>query len=196
LLSCGREVGTVYDRQTQVVFSVFSPLSGSIDAGYGTAATWALWKREVTVSDRPGQDKMLEEISLRNRIAEFQDLNRRAWGVAAIPRVGIFWVGSDGTVHAESTSLRDAVDYGDFKTHDGAHYEAWSRAIGRNPSWQAYEYEEVPRGRVVYRRHPKRPRFIVYMPEQLSPHCSKIEEEFKLPSKFTRFDFSDEHYSI
>ena len=147
-------------------------------------------RRKITAKD------LLREISLRNRIAQFQDINLRELGTAAIPRVGIFWVGDTGTMYSESTSLREAVDYGNFRTHDGSHHDAWHRAVRHNPSWQGYEYEEVPRGRVVYRRHPKHPAFIVYMPDELRKHIGKILAEFKLPVGYTRFDCSDEHYRM
>ncbi len=146
--------------------------------------------------DRAAEKAMLEEISLRNRIAQFQDLNLRDLKVAAIPRVGIFWVGADGTVYSESTSLRDAVDYGDFRIHDGSHYDAWSRAVSSNPSWKGYEYEQISRGRVAYRRHPKKPRFIVYMPKELKRHESKIARAFFLPPGYIEYDYGDEHYEL
>lgn len=144
--------------------------------------------------ERPTERDLLDEVALRNMIAKFKDLNLKTLNIAAIPRVGLFWMGLDGTVYPESTSLRDAEDYGDFKIHDGSHYDAWDSAVMQHPEWRGHEYEEIPRGRVVYRKAPKNPEFIVYMPKELRKHEGKIVTEFMLPSGHTRFDFSDEHY--
>jgi len=136
--------------------------------------------------------EMLQEVALRNAISKFRRLNRKA----AIPEVGIFWIDGLGTMYAESISLRDAADYGEFRTFEGSHLNSWDKAIRANPKWRGLEYEGIPRGRVVYRRDPKKPEFIVYMPKQLVKHKGKVISRFELPRGHVRFDFSDEHYRI
>lgn len=136
--------------------------------------------------------KMLEEVALRNAIAKFRDKSKKK----AIPRVGIFWIDYSGTMFAESISLRDAVDYGDCRVFDGSHYDLWSKAVSANPEWRGKEYEEVPRGRVAYRRDPKKPVFIVYLPRQLVKYKNRVMSAFELPSDFVRLDTTDEHYRI
>ena len=98
-------------------------------------------------------------------------------------------------MHSESTSLRDAVDYGAFKIYDRSHYEVWEAVVCANPSWAALEYDQVPRGRVLFRPALKCPEFIVYLPVELTEHESLIRAEFKLNGKVS-FDYSDEHYRI
>ena len=137
--------------------------------------------------------KMVEEVALRNAIAKFRAASKKK---AAIPELGIFWIDDSGTMYAESVSLRDAEDYGDFRIFGGSHFESWAKAVCANPKWRDLEYEAVPRGRVVYRRHPKKPKFIVYMPKKIGKYRRKVIRRFNLPSRYVLFDFSDEHYRI
>jgi len=148
---------------------------------------------------REAEAAMLDEVHLRNMIARFRDINLAERKVAVMPHVGIFWVDLDtGKVYSETTSMRDAEGYGDFKIHERSHYEAWRQIVMQNPKWKGMEYEDVPRGRVVYRKDPKKPEFIVYMPRQLNGGKVKgaIRSEFGLPSSHTRFDLTDEHYEL
>ena len=138
------------------------------------------------------ETKMLEEIALRNAIAKF----RAASKSKAIPELGIFWIDDAGTMFAESISLRDAEDYGEFKIFVGSHYDIWPKAVRANPKWRDKEYEEVPRGRVVYKKDPKKPGFIVYLPKRLVKYKNKVMRRFKLPPGYVRFDTSDEHYRV
>jgi len=142
---------------------------------------------------------LLREIHLRNMIAKFQDMNLAERKIAAIPEVGIFWVDLDtGKVYSESTSLRDAEGYGNFKIYDGSHYESWKKVVSQNPKWRGMEYEDIPRGRVVYKMDAKKPEFIVFMARELNDAKTKraITSRFNLPSSQTRFDFTDEHYEL
>lgn len=115
---------------------------------------------------------------------------------ASIPEVGIFWIDSAGLMFAESVSLRDAADYGDCKTFEGSHYDLWGKAVRANPKWTGLEYEEIPRGRVVYNNVPERPEFVVYMPQRIIKYRDKVLVRFKLPPGHVRFDTSDEHYQV
>ena len=136
---------------------------------------------------------MLEEIALRNAIAKFRAASKKK---GAIPEVGIFWIDDSGTMFAEGVSLRDAEDYGGFKVYGGDHYNSWAKAVRAVPKWQGMEYEEVPRGRVVYKKDPKKPEFIVYLPKRIAKHKGKVVDRFNLPAGHVRFDMSDEHYRM
>ena len=72
----------------------------------------------------------------------------------------------------------------------------WSKAIRANPKWKGLEYEQIPRGRVVYRKDPKKPEFIVYMAKRSVRFKNKVVRRFNLPAGYVRFDFSDEHYQM
>jgi hypothetical protein len=143
------------------------------------------------------EHKMLKEVALRNAIAMFRKKNANSKNMKpAIPKVGIFWIDLDGRMYAEGVSLRGAEDYGEFKIYDRSHFDAWDTAVSKNTKWKGLEYEDVCRGRVVYKRHPKKPVFIVYMPKQLSKSRHKVLSWFGLPSSHVRFDYSDEHYRM
>lgn len=138
------------------------------------------------------EKKLLDEVALRNAIAKFRAMSKRK----AIPAVGIFWIDDSGTMFAEGVSLNNAEDYGNFKIFGGNHYELWSKAVRANPKWHDREYEEVPRGRVVYKRDIKKPEFIVYMPKRIAKFKGKVIGRFNLPPRYVSFDTSDEHYEI
>jgi hypothetical protein len=106
------------------------------------------------------------------------------------PHVGIFWCVLDpaGTRHllAERCALDVAEEYGDCLTFGLGHYEVWQRwqrARAPIPSLasviRGHEYEEWPRGRVVFDR--KADRFFLYadyriqragiLPELMASFC-------------------------
>jgi len=136
--------------------------------------------------------QMLEEVALRNAIAKFRAASKKA----SIPELGIFWIDDSGTMFAESVSLRDAEDYGDFKIFGGDHFNLWDKAVRAVPQWEGMEYEEVPRGRVVYKKDPKKPEFVVYLPKRILRYKGKVVGRFNLPTGHIRFDTADEHYRM
>ena len=71
------------------------------------------------------------------------------------PRVGIFWL-VDGKTLIDSTSLSEAEPYGDHLTHPRGHIDVWEqwRLSGKVPAES--EYEEFPRGRVMYNAKTRR----------------------------------------
>lgn len=67
------------------------------------------------------------------------------------PMVGIFWLlGSRAIV--DSTSVEQAGNYGDFKIHEGDHLAVWTALQGKDSVPTDSDYEEYPRGRVVFNR--------------------------------------------
>jgi hypothetical protein len=95
--------------------------------------------------------------------------------------------------------LADAEEYGDCLTFGGGHYETWeSWRRGRLPLSPALrhlvagaEYEEWPRGRVVYERTPKL--FVIYADRQAFPYREQVETAFNLPAGQTSIR-ADSHY--
>ena len=121
--------------------------------------------------------------------------------------VGIFW-GIPESDHSwailiDSTSLSEAEPYGDFLTHPRGHYEVWSQwqrpratPLPRQSISQAiayHEYEDFPRGRIVYEI--KTGRFIVYADRRLQqgPVMASIVDKFGL-APGTYVVRSDAHY--
>jgi len=75
------------------------------------------------------------------------------------PHVGIFWLFEDRLI-IDSTPLSTAVPYGDCLTYAGGHIDVWTILQNQGAVPSLLEYEEPPRGRVVYdRRHE---RFVLF----------------------------------
>jgi hypothetical protein len=123
-----------------------------------------------------------------------------------MPNVGIFWRIQTSTTTpvllVDFVPVESGEPYGDFLTH-GGHYEFWSktaklsvpelrkRGIPKAVKWS--EYEEWPRGRVVF--HVPTKRFILYADRKLQAArtVALVLERFGLPKN--RVDVrSDAHY--
>ena len=78
-----------------------------------------------------------------------QGEGRKVSGTAAEPRVGIFWLVDDKLV-MDNTLLSKAEDYGTFKVHPGDHCSVWEMFQRGGTVPADIEYEECPRGRVMY----------------------------------------------
>jgi hypothetical protein len=123
------------------------------------------------------------------------------------PNVGIFWgieaLGKVRVPAIDRTALAMAEPYGEALTHPRGHYEVWEAwkrlgAAGLTrrglPSAIAYsEYDEHPRGRIVY--HTTRETFTVYADKRLqtAAFLTSIIAAFFLPIARTTIR-SDGHY--
>lgn len=122
--------------------------------------------------------------------------------------LGIFWFvpideTRSGLIH-DMTPLEHAPAYGDMLTHDCGHAEFWEflTRLGPNylqsinvPTIPAYsEYDDWPRGRVVY--DTRSDRFIIYADRQLHnrPFINQILRAFDLPPEKTTIQ-TDMHYA-
>jgi hypothetical protein len=65
------------------------------------------------------------------------------------PQVGIIFF-FDGKLWIESTPVEKAGNYGECKIHDGNHVDFWERLISEGLVPQDDEYQNIPRGRVVF----------------------------------------------
>jgi hypothetical protein len=100
----------------------------------------------------------------------------------------------NGNLVIDSTPLSQAEPYGVHLTHPGSHIDVWEqrRLDGKAPGES--EYEDFPRGRVIY--NTKTQRFTL-----LADRCilkdngivSKIMSEMKLPNQKTDKG-TDSHY--
>jgi hypothetical protein len=124
--------------------------------------------------------------------------------VSGEPSVGIFWVVETGPAEVRlltaGCSLAAAEPYGDFLTFADGHHEVWEswRKINEpNAALRAlvrtFEYEEWPRGRIVFDRVKKH--FILYVDHKLMPPetIAKIQARFALPPDKTSVE-TDFHY--
>ncbi len=124
-----------------------------------------------------------------------------------IPCVGIFWgirdANSGMLLLADKTPIDQGEVYGECITHPTGHYEFWeglsqlgaaalaSRGMPTVPAW--HEYEEFPRGRVVY--WPKENRFVIYSDRRLqtTTFIEQLLTEFGIPNDSYAVR-SDSHY--
>jgi hypothetical protein len=70
-------------------------------------------------------------------------------GVEQEPQVGIFWL-VDGKLLIDRAPVTGAEPYGDFLTHAAGHDKAWERFQSTGIAPRDMEYDEPPRGRVMY----------------------------------------------
>jgi hypothetical protein len=90
------------------------------------------------------------------------------------PAVGIFWL-VNGVLVVDRSMLEDAEPYGDCLTHAAGHFERWEEwqrmgaarlvAIGHPEVIATTEYDEWPRGRIVYQTPTRQ--FLVYADRRL-----------------------------
>jgi hypothetical protein len=114
--------------------------------------------------------------------------------------VGIFWAiqdqGSAARIVDHRCSLKEAEPYGTMLTCPHGHYEVWEqwRKAGGRAAIAASEYEEWPRGRIVYDREGER--FILYADAQILRDpalITAIHQKFGLPMERTD-PKRDNHY--
>jgi len=98
----------------------------------------------VTRSSRKEEQQLLEEIYAKAQ-------RRRAAKKAGVPQVGIVFV-YKGKVFIDGTPVTEAESLGggQFKIHAHDHYKYWEQLRGMGAVPADVEYDEVPRGRVVY----------------------------------------------
>ena len=114
--------------------------------------------------------------------------------------VGIFWAiqeqGSAASIVEHRCSMKEAEPYGTMLTCPHGHYEVWEqwRKAGGRAAIAESEYEEWPRGRIVY--DTENERFILYADAQILGDpalIAEIHEKFGLP--IDRTDAKrDNHY--
>jgi len=120
------------------------------------------------------------------------------------PHVGIFWVvqtpEAEPRLLTAGCPLDQAEPYGDCLTYGPGHYETWDhwrRDRTINPALraivQSYEYEDWPRGRIVFDR--LRELFILYADRKLLTPATiaRIATQFHLPEDCTEIQ-GDFHY--
>lgn len=136
---------------------------------------------------------------LADMIAQYKAINRRWRHRALVPQVGVFWMDlATATVYADKTSLARARDMGNIKIHPRGHYDVWHKIVKRHPVWRGREYEDIPRGRVVWFNELPVPRFMVYANRAGNTPRMKaaLARAFNLPRGHYDFDWTDEHYEL
>jgi hypothetical protein len=108
------------------------------------------------------------------------------------PRVGIFWA-IDGKPLIDTTPLSEAEPYGDCLTHPRGHAAVWEHYQASGIVPKDAEYEEFPRGRVMYNTKTRRYALLadrcILKDEKL---VRRILSELQLPR--TTEKSADSHY--
>lgn len=121
---------------------------------------------------------------------------------ASIPMVGIFWWVGDRLL-ASGCTLGDAEPADDWLDYPGGHAEHWDRWQAAGAAWlrrnafpvaiMSSEYDEHPRGRIVFDRH--HGKFLLYADRRLQTPDTLLEIKtvFGLACENVEV-LSDEHY--
>lgn len=114
------------------------------------------------------------------------------------PRVGIFWSYQNQIFHHESAPFSEGVHTTISVDYEVGHYAAWflmekRGLLDKLPRNLRYEYDSIPRGRVVYLF--KKKKFLLYHGDSFSNEEKQtIMEAFHLPPDETLDDI-DMHYN-
>jgi hypothetical protein len=109
------------------------------------------------------------------------------------PQVGIFWL-VGGKLVIDSVPLSEAEPYGDHMTYPRSHLEVWTKFQQKGTVPSDIEYEEAPRGRVIYNAKTGRFSFLAdkcILRDKIM--LTKIMSELNLPNKKTDGG-DDSHY--
>ena len=74
--------------------------------------------------------------------------------------MGIVWLVGRRLIF-DSTPVAEAEDYGDCKTHGRSHSDCWTELQKRGTVPRNAEYDQYPRGRVVYNRRTRQFRLML-----------------------------------
>ena len=109
------------------------------------------------------------------------------------PKVGVFWI-FKGKLLKFETAVDDGTEYGGVVNGRFNHIDYWPMLQRRNPELRLLEYQEVPRGRVMFIKKTKK--FRVLMDKVLHTPRNKqsLLKAFNLPKTKTAFG-TDPHYT-
>lgn len=119
----------------------------------------------------------------------------RALVAEGMPEVGIWWY-LKGRLISDTLPWKEAPHSGGFYNGPSDHYHFWGKLQSAFKELRNLEYDEVPRGRVLYDANNKK--FLAYGAKGLI-ETRKLQDllirEFRLHPKHTLFE-ADEHYKL
>ena len=113
----------------------------------------------------------------------------------ATAKIGIFWI-HKSKLYSKSIALDRVKSINGFIDSDFAHYKVWDEILSQNKDLYLYEYEEIPRGRIVF--DVKQKLFIIYSNYDiinLDEAKRLIMDTFGLDNKAVSFQY-DAHYKL
>ena len=112
---------------------------------------------------------------------------------AGVPQVGIIFL-VKGKLWIDSTPVTEAEGYAHFKIHERDHHQYWGQLQRMKAVPAEVEYDEVPRGRVVYDTQTRK--YTLYLDRCILKNkklVSRIMAEMNLPFEKTETN-TDSHY--
>lgn len=109
--------------------------------------------------------------------------------------IGIFWI-YQSQIYLKTIEANRVKPINGFIDSDFAHYQVWDEISSQNKDFYLYEYEDIPRGRVVY--DVENTQYIVYANNDIinsDEAKALIINGFNLKVDSILFKY-DEHYKI
>ena len=108
--------------------------------------------------------------------------------------IGIFWL-YENKSYIKTQKLKDIKAFNGYKDSDLSHYQEWNHIQLKNSKFYIYEYEDIPRGRIVYDCN--NDSFIIYTNPDLINTANQqlICEAFNIDIEKSVI-LEDEHYII
>lgn len=112
------------------------------------------------------------------------------------PSVGIFWILSDLSVCHFSEDLMAQSNGRQFHDSELAHVRLWQKVVEAHKECLGLEYEEVPRGRILFSYKPRV--FLAYVCDDFIKNevvRKNLKEAFGLDGQKIKW-VTDEHYNF
>jgi len=109
--------------------------------------------------------------------------------------LGVFWIYKK-QIYFKYIKVDEVKEIDGFVDSDFSHYQVWDEISSQNKDFYLYEYEDIPRGRVVY--DIVNTQYIVYSNDEIitSDEAKRlITEAFNLNTVKVLFQY-DAHYKI
>ena len=109
------------------------------------------------------------------------------------PQVGIFWV-HKGKIYPKMSPADEVQDIQGFKDSPYGHITEWGEMQKGFPALRGKEYDEIPRGRVLWAKD----KFKIFMPPNMASNTRmrvRLMNLFDLPRDMTHIQ-ADEHYTL
>lgn len=107
--------------------------------------------------------------------------------------IGVFWVLGACEVDGYREPIASGTKYGDTIQPSIDHYEYWEEFLKYYPVFKKFEYDQIPRGRVVY--YPKEDKFRIITSKAVAKDrrtINAIRRFYRLTGKVEIV--TDEHY--
>ena len=109
-------------------------------------------------------------------------------------QIGVFWI-YNNQIFSKKELLKNIEKINNFKDSNLSHYKVWEEIKYKHKDFYMFEYEQIPRGRIVYDTYNRV--FLIYCNNDIlnnSKAKKMILKEFRIKEDY--LFFYDEHYKI